>query len=270
MKICFSTLGCPNWLWQEITSAALDLGYQGIELRGLGQDLYVPQAKIFLPENVAKTADALQKQHLDIACVSSDCLLHDKEADVENRCPAYINLASSLSCPYVRVLADSWGTVGDPIDDAFVIHRLKALAPYAADKGVTLLVESNGAFADSARLKSLIEAVAHPAVQVLWDINHPIRNFGETIDSTWSNIGKFVRHVHIKDSILVDGKLQYKMLGYGDLPMIPMLKILHENGYQGYLSLEWTKRWNDELEDAGIVFAHYSYQIKKMLAQVEA
>ena len=55
MKFSFSTVGCPNWLWSEITAAALDLGYDGIELRGLGADLFVPEIKIFQPARRAAT-----------------------------------------------------------------------------------------------------------------------------------------------------------------------------------------------------------------------
>ena len=40
MKISFSTLGCPRWTWREITSAAVDLNYQGIEMRGIGRASY--------------------------------------------------------------------------------------------------------------------------------------------------------------------------------------------------------------------------------------
>ncbi|MEG0900783.1 MAG: sugar phosphate isomerase/epimerase, partial [Clostridia bacterium] len=35
MNISFSTLGCPRWSWQEITATAGDLGYQGVEVRGV-------------------------------------------------------------------------------------------------------------------------------------------------------------------------------------------------------------------------------------------
>lgn len=48
MKICFSTLGCPDWSWEEILAAAKDLGYDGIELRGLGNEIYARPSHFFL------------------------------------------------------------------------------------------------------------------------------------------------------------------------------------------------------------------------------
>ena len=53
---------------------------------------------------------------------------------------------------------------------------------------------------------------------------------------------------------MVDGKAQYRMMGEGDLPIHEMLDALVDMGYDGYISLEWVKRWAQELSDAGVVF----------------
>ena len=36
MKLSFSTLGCPEWSWNEILATAKDMGFDGIEIRGVG------------------------------------------------------------------------------------------------------------------------------------------------------------------------------------------------------------------------------------------
>ena len=33
--------------------------------------------------------------------------------------------------------------------------------------------------------------------------------------------------------------------------------IQHAEGIDGFFSLEWVKRWNPDLQEPGIVFAHY-------------
>ena len=53
------------------------------------------------------------------------------------------------------------------------------------------------------------------------------------------------------------------MMGYGDVPVKEAIETLLYNGYDGYCTFEWVKRWNRELEDAGIVFAHYAYYMKR-------
>ena len=44
MKISFSTLACPDYSWVDIYSMAKDLGFGGIEIRGLGQDIFAVNA----------------------------------------------------------------------------------------------------------------------------------------------------------------------------------------------------------------------------------
>ncbi len=264
MKLSFSTVGCPNWLWGEILSAAKDLHYQGIELRGIGENLFLPEVRMFKPENIEKTRNDLKKSGIEVACISSDCFLHRQDADYVGMAREYITLARDLGAKNVRVLGDTWVEPGKDADDALVLSRLIKLAPAALENGVTLLLETNGVFSETGRLRELIEAVNSPAVRVLWDVNHPVRNFGESVDKTWENIGRYVSHVHLKDSVMENGSQHYKMLGYGTLPVAEAFKKLKNSGYDGYLSLEWTKRWNEELEDAGIVFSHFAYMAKKM------
>ncbi len=264
MKLCFSTVGCPSWSWSEILSVAKDLSLDGVELRGIGKNLYLPQNDLFSPENIDKVRADLTKSGLEVSCLTTEVLLHSRDLNYLASARMYIALAANLDVPYIRLLADtSPAPVGD-IDEELVLSRLKTLAPIAQASGVTLLVETNGVYADTAKLARLIEAVDSPAVGVLWDIHHPYRYFGESPTVSYENIGKYTHHVHVKDSILDNGTLRYKMLGYGDLPIAECLSILKANNYDGYISLEWTKRWNQELEDAGIVFSHFAYAIKSM------
>ena len=47
MKIAFSTLGCPDFSWSDIYSMAKDLGFDGIEIRGLGNEIFAVKAQPF-------------------------------------------------------------------------------------------------------------------------------------------------------------------------------------------------------------------------------
>ncbi len=264
MKISFSTLGCPNWTLNEILSAAKDLGYDGIELRGLGEDIYLPDAKLFT-DGGSRVSHELSARGLFIPCISTDCTLQIADDDVLAQTRAYIELAARLHAPYIRVLGDTAPEPGAGVDTERVAARLAALAPEAAAKGVTLLLESNGVYSNSALLRRTLDQVGSPAVAALWDINHPVRYAHEAPSETYANIGPYVRHVHVKDTeVDENGHISYKMLGYGTLPLKEAFALLKKDGFGGCISLEWTKRWNRELEDAGIVFSHFIYAVKKL------
>ena len=71
MKTCFSTLACPDFTWQEIYSMAKDFGFDGIEIRGLGQDIFSVKAAPFTDKELPKTIAKLKDLKLTIPCLSS-------------------------------------------------------------------------------------------------------------------------------------------------------------------------------------------------------
>ena len=79
MKICFSTLACPDSDWAEIYSMAKDLSFDGIEIRGLGEDIYAVKAKPFTEAQLPETVKKLSELGLTIPCLSSGCVLKNKE-----------------------------------------------------------------------------------------------------------------------------------------------------------------------------------------------
>ncbi|MEA5066484.1 MAG: AMP-binding protein [Eubacteriales bacterium] len=260
MKIAFSTLGCPEFSWTDIYSMAKDFHFDGIEVRGLGRALDACQAPPFAPGQIDKTMAKLKKLRLEIPCLSTGCALkfEDKRAETEAEIRAYIHLADTLGTPYIRILADREPQVTGPVDDDSIAAFLKRLVRLTDGTGVTLLVETNGVYADTARLRRLLDRVAEPQVAALWDVHHPYRFFGESPEQTVGNLGGCIRYMHVKDSVIEDGAVCYRMMGDGDLPIDEMLDAVSAIGYDGYVSLEWVKRWARDLQDPGVVFPQYA------------
>jgi len=272
MKIAFSTLGCPDFDWTDIYSMAKDLGFDGIEIRGLGKEIFAVQAQPFTESQLPETVKKLAKLRLEIPCLSSGCCLKfaDKAEQNHQEIVQYIELASKLGTPYIRILADTEPyPVGD-VDDEVVYTALKGLIPIAEEKGVTLLVETNGVYCDTARLRALLERLASDAVAALWDTHHPYRFAGESPGKTVQNLGAFIKYTHIKDSIMVNGAVQYRMMGEGDMPIDDMMLALRSINYEGFVSLEWVKRWAPDLSDAGIVFPHFANYMSRYTEKATA
>ena len=262
MKIAFSTLACPKSSWEDIYSMAKDLGYDGVEIRGLGQDIFAVRAQPFTDDALPGTIKKLNDLRLTIPCFSSACCLKDADRKDANRAEitAYIELAGKMNTPFIRILADRDVAPEGEVDDKIIAEQLRELAPLAAEHGVTLLVESNGVFADTSRLRALLQSVANDAVAALWDVHHPYRIMGETPEQTLQNLGAYIKYVHIKDSAALDGgKFAYRMMGEGDLPLDEMINALRSINYEGFVSLEWVKRWSADLEDAGVVIPQFAY-----------
>ena len=259
MKIAFSTLGCPDFDWSDIYSMAKDLGFDGIEIRGLGKDIFAVKAQPFTEAELPNTIRKLKELRLEIPCLSSGCCLKFTEKAEQNHdeIVQYIELASKLGTPYIRILADLEPQPDGEVDDEAVLAALRRLIPIAEEKGVTLLIETNGVYTDTKRLSELLANAASDAVGALWDVHHPYRFAGESPDTTVKNLGAYIKYVHVKDSVMQDDKVSYRLMGEGDLPMDGFMMALRSINYDGYISLEWVKRWANDLSDAGIVFPHF-------------
>ena len=271
MKLAFSTVGCPDYNWTEIYSMAKDLGFQGIEMRVTGGEYFSLHARPFKAENIESTLSDLKKRHLEIPCLSSNCSLKYKEKTEENitKLMEYIELAYKLGTPYIRILADEHAKEEGEVDDNHVIEVLKKLMPFAEVKNVTLLVETNGVYADTSRLKNLLDSVPSDNIGALWDIHHPYRFKNEQPEETIRNLGAYVKYVHVKDSVMDGDKVSYRLMGEGDIPFGKAWKSLESINYEGYISFEWVRNYAPDLENAGVVFPHFIHYMSQYISQAE-
>src|ERR1051326_3862242 len=106
MKLGFSTLGCPAWDLDRICAAALDLGYDGIELRCLGGDVDLLNRPEMRPERVFETRAFFAERGLAISCVDSAASFHavDRATRLGNVEDAvrHAELAAALGSPVLR------------------------------------------------------------------------------------------------------------------------------------------------------------------------
>ena len=141
MKLAFSTLACPDASWRDIYSMASDLGFDGIEVRGLGEDIFAVRARPFTEGELPRTLETLRSLNLSIPCFSSDCCLRyggDQWEQTKADVVSYIRLAARTGTPFIRILGDHQIEPDGPVDDDAVAARLRELAPIAQEHGVTL------------------------------------------------------------------------------------------------------------------------------------
>lgn len=269
MKLAFSTLGCPDWTWDEIFATAKDMRIDGIEVRGIGRIMYAPSHPLFGEEQCESTKARLEAGGLVISAFTSGAVLGlpDSRELATHEIRDYIELAQRMNVPYIRVLSSS-SAQPEKVDLTQAKELYLMLCAEAKAHGVTLLMETSGALSDSAEMARFMEGSDPESAGVLWDLHHPYRFCGEAPELTYSRIGQYVRYMHVKDSVMKNGEVQYRMMGHGDVPVFDAIKLLHDNSYEGFVSLEWVKRWNKELQEPGLVFYHYGTYMQYLIEQL--
>jgi sugar phosphate isomerase/epimerase len=259
--IGFSTLGCPAWDWLKILDFAQQHGFAAVELRGLQGTMDLPSRPEFSPGRIAQSKGDVAERSLRISCVSSSAHMHETDSAKHEEQLAdarrFIDLASALEVPYVRVFGNQ---VIGPREQA-IEHVAKALhqvGDYAGPKNVTVIIESHGDFTDSPTLRAVLDQANSPHVALLWDAHHTFVSGKEDPAYTVAQLGKYIRHTHLKDSRPEGQDVHYVLTGQGVVPVKRQVQVLVEMGYSGYYSFEWEKVWHPDIEDPEIALADYA------------
>ena len=265
MKLSYSTRGWYEFSWEEHFSMAKDMGFQGLEVSYSEQEI---ASLLERPGAAARRQDLmrhLKELDLEIPCISVGSCLGDSNRTERamKRAAACIKLAGLLGTPYIHLRADQYGYSSD---EAKVVSSLESLLPLAEKAGVILLVETSGVYADTSRLRDLLNRFACDHLAALWDVNHPYRFHGESPEQTIQNLGAYIKFVHVRDSIAVENNAEYRLMGEGDLPLDDMIRALRSINYDGYLSLLWPKSDYTDLHDAALVFPHYANYMSRYLS----
>jgi sugar phosphate isomerase/epimerase len=280
-RLSFSTLGCPAWSLDYILDFAGRYGYKGIELRGLLGELDLTRRPEFTGKTtIISTRKKIGDKGLSIVDLGSSCQLHhaDKKERKSNLDEArrYIDLAQALDCPYIRVFPDK--LPGDrrdtPAADGqsagsriaamdLIGEGLLELAEHAKGSEVSVLLESHGDCLWIKDLRYIMKYSAGPRVGMVWDIYNMWSVTKEAPSDVYRELKDHIRHTHIKDGRMIDGKEHYVLLGRGDAPVAGAVKALQQGGYDGFYSLEWEKWWHPEIDEPDVALSQFPTEMKK-------
>jgi sugar phosphate isomerase/epimerase len=262
LPLGFSTLGSPKWTWAQTLDFASAHGFAGVELRGIQETMDLSQRPEFQPDRLAQSRRELAAHGLVVPCLGASVNLHEQDAAKLGPAMAetrrFIDLASALGTPYVRVFGNEYPKgLSKEATLAYIARGLRELGDYARPKGVTVILESHGQFTDSPTLLELMRLADSKGVAILWDAHHTYVG-GEQPEATVAKLGPWIRHTHLKDSV-PDGKdRKYVLTGRGEVPVKRQIEALARIGYKGFYSFEWEKRWHPEIAEPEIAFADFA------------
>ncbi|MDI4645129.1 sugar phosphate isomerase/epimerase family protein [Cohnella hashimotonis] len=241
MKYAFVSFSCPEASLAEVLRMARDYNYDGFEARcgfGHGHGIEVS----LTAEACADVKQAFADGGVVLQVLSVSCRYANPDTVAENIALTrdYIQLAQRLAVPLLRVFCGEI-TAGRSREASRlqIVAALRELAPLAEAAGVTLAVETHDDWSDPAEMRTVMEAVDHPSVGVVWDLMHTLRGGGTPMEEAYRLLSPWLKHVHFHDGLLELDRLVFLPLGEGEIDHRPAVKILIQNRYQGYLSGEW-------------------------------
>ena len=247
MNLSFSTRGWNSLSWEEQIRDAEEMGFRGIEPYGI-QDFPSLSGRggAFHAYKQNETLRDLKKRKLVIPCFDTNIDL-SLPVDDFGKAEYLISAAGTMKTPYVSFCA-----LHD--DEKTVRANLEVLLNLARQEEICILMKTVGIYADTGRLRALMDSYACDELAALWDMHHPYRDYGEIPDVTIRNLGGYVKHVHLRDS---NDDHSYNLIGEGTLPIRDMMRALSSIDYNGFISLEWKTEWITDIPDREIIFPHF-------------
>lgn len=295
LKICFSTLACPDWTWHDVLRNGPAYGYDGVELRLLNRETNLLALADLAPSQLPLRRRELDSAGFRVAGLASSVRFDEMDPQARQRHldtgRRYLDLAVALGAEFIRVFGDVLPPEDQPAlrsaAMAQIAEGLTELGEAAKPAQVQILLETHGDFSASLPAREVMQMVDHPQVGLVWDTHHPWRFYNEPLVETWDRLRPWVRHTHWKDSVtsregtklsaaaesaaraaaaLMSGHrhADYVLFLGGEFPARQCLRLLLEGGYKGWYSLEWELMWHPELAPPEIALPLFPPKLREL------
>lgn len=264
MNLCFSTLACDSWTWQEICLKARQYGYQGVELRFTSGHKDLLSNPEFAPDAIRHARIFAEDAGVKVVCVDTGVLLtHPGQVEQGKRC---IELAHKLGSKLVRVFPGK-PPAGVEREEAFqrAGEQGHELARIGHGAGVKVIMETHDYCVASHDALEVVLRVDHENFGILWDSHHTYRLAKEPFVKTWGLLGPYCEHIHVKDSTGDGEKYHYALAGEGNIPFKELILFLQKEAYTKWLSVEWERSWIPTLEPPEVTLPAYSKYFRALI-----
>lgn len=147
-----------------------------------------------------------------------------------------VEICKMLDCKYIRMFSYFADDATADEHEEFVVENVKKMVDYAEKEGVILLHENEkGIYGNIARrCKTLFDRIKSDNFKAVFDFSNFIECEQDTLEA-YEMLKEHIVYIHIKDCINGGGVVP---AGYGDGNIKAILTKIHENGYEGFLSIE--------------------------------
>lgn len=277
-KIAGHTMGTPEYTVCEALELFAKIGADGAEI--VVQDGYKSGIPCDCSLSVlAEIKKCAEDNNIEIVCLtpynshfnSLDEDVRQKEIEAIKK---VIDYCDYLGAKYIRIYGGNLAAGDTENIEAKrenLIKSMRYLGDIAAEKGVTLVVENhfNTMAVSAKQTAELIRDINHKAVRILYDQPNLSFTENEDYEEAIRIQQQYVSYMHVKDFVFKEGKsfessdvarpkaeernVYTRIVGEGIIKWNEILKLVKEHGYDGWLSLEYERRWHpNDIPDASI------------------
>ena len=248
LKLSFSIRHWKNTDWDEFCSTAAETRMSGVEIYDIKSPLFQGKSSPANPDQAAAQRRSLAGRGLSIPCIMTANDFTDPAFEQEfSEC---VEVAVNLGVDYIGIFTD------DP-DQERASECIGKILAKISESPVSVLVETAGAYADTAYLRDLLNRYSDDRLCALWNMYSTFVEAKEDAEQTITNLGAYVKHVHLHDFRCEEGRVLPELIGEGELPLEELMNALRSVNYDGFISIDWNPDWAPEIADLEIILTHF-------------
>lgn len=245
LNLCFSTLGCTEYSVEDVIALSERFSLDAIELRGLCGKMNVYDSEDFSAENAEASFKKFFDRGISFKVLGTSVSCHEVFSGKQtlDQFTKDVEFAKTAKAGFVRVFGNK---ITENCSSEEIAGVLLSLCEIADPYGVTVLLEVHGDYNSIETLSPILKRLSKTEnFGLIWDICHTDAGYGDGWEEFYLAVKPYIKHVHIKDRIRQNMKLT--SLGKGDIPIKAIAERLSSDGFDGYVSLEWERKWHPEL-----------------------
>ena len=248
MKLSYSIKNWGGRSWKEFCEAAQDTRLKGIEIYNVEDRIFQGKSSPTNPELAGRTRRFLSNRNLTIPCL--DTAVDFTHPGFEREMAESVRVAVDLGIELIGIHTYSR-------DRELCIEKISQMIEMIGTSPVTLVIETIGPFVDTQVLRDVLNHFADDRLAALWNMAGTCIEGKEDAETTITNLGAYVRHVHIYDYVTKEGMPVPELMGEGELPIMDLMNALRSVNYDGFISIVWNPEWMKELSDLEIILTHF-------------
>ncbi|HEO69920.1 MAG TPA: sugar phosphate isomerase/epimerase, partial [Candidatus Hydrogenedentes bacterium] len=228
MKYSFMTFSTPELNIEENLALAKRLGYDGIEPRVVSNHKHGIELDLSSADRAAVRAK-VEQSGVALSCIATSCKYATPETsrDMAAETRQYIDLAADVGCPCIRVFGGAIpANVTREQAVELLVKALGSVADHAAERGVTVCLETHDDWCDPRHVAEVMQRIDHPAIAVNWDLMHPVNRGGVSMDKAFEVLRPWIRHVHAHDGKRIGEAIELVPIGEGFIDHKRALELL--------------------------------------------
>lgn len=269
MKIAGHTMGTPEYSLSEAAKLFSDIGMDAIEI------IFQEDYKCALnwnttEEELLEYKKAFEDLHLEVSCIVSYASDYNQDDDIRRNaaikeCRHCIWIAKVLNAHFIRIYGGSFleGDSDFDLKKGYLVESMRILADEAAKCNVNLVLENhfNTMTTGPQITYDIVKEIDRKNVGILYDQANIGFLSGEDYKKSIDIQKDKILYVHVKDFVFKEkgkkftaGSVSHvseedravitRIVGEGEVSWEKILPKLKEIGYDGYLSLEYERRWH--------------------------